>query len=268
MRRHFDIVLIVILLFTACNNKNVECYEESYFITKKYDGISPTEGERLVIFHLSNSLLKRKVIKMLCFDYSHDDIGDNFLSFKLPDGYKITGIERVINYNATIWTETGRVYQYLKLNNIHFSAKEELTFFNKNSFKRMIYEDSPGANQNELDEIRTNYDIFLQTENLIYYPSVTITDSIRKKISSINREDVIASVEQELNNPNNIMDQSNSEYEKDVWLSYAKKYKMGDFLRKNYVYKIDYFKVLIKIKINFKGKDIERTLIYDRYVGN
>jgi hypothetical protein len=268
MRKHINILILVLTLFVGCKERSINCNEESFFIAIHYDGAGETKGDRLIIFNICDSLLKSDTIEMSFFKYAHHDIENSFLSFNLPNGCKITGIERVTNYYATIWSDTQQVYQYLKLNKINYSAKRDLPFFNKQTLKRQIFEDAPDANHDEIEEIETDYRVFLQTENVIYYPEVTTNDFIRNKFSSIKREDLSKNIKYELRDPNNIMEQANSKYEKDVWQSYVNKYKIGDFSNRNVVFDVNYFDVFIKLKINLNGENLERILKYDIHVGN
>lgn len=117
-----------------------------------------------------------------------------------------------------------------------------------------------------VDEVESNYEIFLSTDNLIYYLSIIYF--IRNRIKNIEQKELIDAMAKQLDNSNNILNQESSKSEKSTWLSLGKTYRKGDFAKQNDIFRIDFYEVLIKLELSKNSKNIEIILEYDIHVGN
>lgn len=257
-------IIFLLSTFLSCKNEDFHCKLESYSFIKSYEpeAFFP-KLDRLVVFYLCDSLLENDTIDMSFFDYSHHDIDDCYISFQLSPNFKIEKVERKTKYCATVWSDRENVQQYLKFKQFSYEKKRELPFFNPKKYKQEIYSDVSLENKERLIEYHESFQIFLNSKNVIYYPTIQTTDFIKNKFSNIKKDQLILAVKSELDK-NSIY----SNAEKQIWMSYVNQFRDGDFNLYNNMFSFDYFEVYIILSLESKGKEIIKVLKYDIAVGN
>lgn len=259
---------LLLVSIISCSAKHNHCASESFFIASYYDGTGGTEGKRLVNYDLCDSILESDTIDMYLFEGSHYGIENNFVSFNISNQYELIKIDRIVNVYPIIWSDNSPVMQYIKLRDLKYTAVRNLPLYRAEGFKRTIYEDAPDADLETVEEIETDYEVFLSSQNLIQYPEVKVGQFMKNKFKKITKNELRSALEIELNDSNNYSDVAALKTEKAIWLNYINKYNKGLFAKSNQMFNVEYGEVLIKLFLVKNGTEVEKILKFENTIGN
>jgi hypothetical protein len=255
-------LILFISINTACTHR-IKAPEESYFITKEYSGTAPSKGDMLFKLNFSDSLFQQDTISMSYFKYAHHDIEDSYISLGLPDNYELKKVER-----HTIFTPTLKNFSFpnarmfFKLEDLAYTAKRPIHDFNPLNYKTRIFEDSPDANQEEVDEIKRNHKIFLKSKNVLHYPAIHLNRYIKKKFENISKNQLTNAIQIEISREVNMKKQ-----ERSYWRSQTKKYRTGSFAETKDPFDILYYTVYIDLELFKDDRLLHKVLKYEISVG-
>ena len=249
MKQNFSLILIVTCFFIACTKKEVPCSLDSFLITKDYDGLGRGDYESFVKINLCDSLLKSDTINMSFYGWTHSNISDHYISFNLPEKYTLKNIERISKFSVTIWNNGEYdLVQFLRLNDINYITKRNLPFYDHKSFKSKISKAHPLADDENFNKLKNDFDVFINSKNIIYYPWIRMNNTIKHRFKNIESEELVLSIQNKFNE-----EKPNNKDELDSWKSLARKYKKGDFLIDSEIFRIHLEEVLIKLKMQKNG---------------
>lgn len=214
-------ILLIFYIVTACTKKEVPCSLESFLIAKDYDGFGRGDYESFAKVNLCDSLLQSDTIHMSFYGWTHSNISDHYISFNLPNEYTLKNIERISKFSVTIWNNGEYdVAQFLMLNNINYKTKRSFPFYDPKTFKRNVSKSHPQAPDDEINRIEDNFDVFVNSKTMIYYPKIEINNTIKNRFKNIEKEELISSIENKFKK-----DKFSRKDEMDSWKSLVRNIK-------------------------------------------